>query len=160
MRASKWIRVRPLKVSDFTFIRRIASKQGGFTVPPLYVLWLLSRTNSRNCMIVEHVKFGPVAYLLSILVCRRRKKLLYIWQLAGSKQGARTGAIDLALLGLRTFVHRANVDQLFFTMDPEPTQYRAIRRCAYALSRKGIRAKRFLPRAISRTEREFMISVR
>jgi len=101
MRASKWIRVRPLKVSDFTFIRRIASKRVGFTVPPLYVLWLLSRTNLRNCMVVEHVKFGPVAYLLSILVCKRRKKLLYIWQLAGSRQGVRTGAIDSALLGVR-----------------------------------------------------------
>src|SRR6185437_16656357 len=98
MQSSKWICVRPIKESDFSFIRRIASKQTHFTMPPLFVLWLLKRTNSRNCMVAEHLKFGPVAYLLSILVCERRQRVLYIWQLAASARGVRTGAIDETLL--------------------------------------------------------------
>src|ERR1700722_19266339 len=100
MRASKWIHVRPLKVSDFGFVRRLASRKANFTVPPPYVLWLLKQTNPRSCMVAEHVKFGPVAYLLSVPVGKPRSSVLYIWQLAASATGKRTGAIDGLLLGL------------------------------------------------------------
>lgn len=160
MQSRKWIRVRPIKVSDFAFIRRVASKQTYFTVPPLFVLWLLKRTNSRNCIVAEHSTFGPVAYLLSILVSERRQKVLYIWQLAASTRGVCTGAIDETLLALRVFVRRTGVKRLFLTVDPASPEYRAIRRYAYSLSAKGIRPKQYLPRAVSRSEREYVISVR
>jgi hypothetical protein len=159
MQTSKWIRVRPLTVSDFEFIRRLASRQAGFTVPPPYVLWLLTRTNSRSCMIVEHVRFGPVAYLLSILVCEPREKMLYVWQLAASKRGMRIGAIDVALLALRAFVRRVGARRVLFTVDPKSPKFRAIRRYAYSLSAREVSPGKFLPGSISRHEREYVIKV-
>ena len=159
MQSRKWIRVRPIKVSDFAFIRRVASKQTYFTVPPLFVLWLLKRTNSRNCIVAEHSTFGPVAYLLSILVSERRQKVLYIWQLAASTRGVCTGAIDETLLALRGFVRRTGVNRLFLTVDPASPEYRAIRRYAYSLFGSRLTNGPVLPKSISLTEREYMVRV-
>jgi hypothetical protein len=159
MRTSKWIRVRPLKVSDFGFIRRLASKKTNFTVPPLYVLWLLKQTNSRSCMVAEHVKLGPVAYLLSVPVCKPQNNVLYIWQLAASANGQRTGAIDVLLLRLRVFVRRMRIRSLRFTAIPNSPEFRAIRRYAYTLSAKAPRSNQGLPLMVSRNEREFTIAV-
>jgi hypothetical protein len=160
MRASKWIRVRPLKVSDFGFIRRLASKQANFTVPPLFVLWLLKQTNSPSCMVAEHVRVGPVAYLLSLPVSKRGGKVLYVWQLAASAGGRRTGAIDMLLLRLRAFVRRMRVRSLLFTAIPDSPEFRAIRRYAYTLSAGRPRSHRELPSMVSRNEHEFTIRVR
>jgi hypothetical protein len=160
MRASKWIRVRPLEVSDFRFIRRLASKQANFTVPPLYILWLLKQTNSRSCMVAEHVRLGPVAYILSLLVSKPRGKVMYVWQLAASANGRRTGAIDMLLLGLRTFVRRKRIRSLLFTAIPDSPEFRAIRRYAYTLSGGRPRSHQELPSVVSRNEVEFTITVR
>jgi hypothetical protein len=159
MKTSKWIRVRSVRASDFGFVRRLASKQDNFTVPPLYVLWLLSRTNSRCCFVVEHIKFGPVGYLLSIPVSEPRKQSLYVWQLAATRRGVHMGAIDAVLLALRTFVRRAGVRKLLFTVDPQSPQLRAIRRYAYSLSARGIRPGSTLPKSVTRNEREYVINV-
>ena len=160
MPASKWIHVRPLKVSDFKVIRRLASKQANFTVPPLYILWLLKQTNSRSCMVAEHVRLGPVAYLLSLPVNKPRGKVLYVWQLAASANGLRTGAIDLLLLELRAFLRRMHIRSLLFTAIPDSPEFRAIRRYAYTLSAGRPRSHRELPSMVSRNEREFTITVR
>jgi hypothetical protein len=159
MPPSKWIRVRPLEVSDFSFVRRLASKQPHFTNPPRYVLWLLKQAHPRSCMVAEHVKFGPVAYLLSLLVSTSRGNVLYVWQLAASASGRRTGAIDVLLLALRNLVRRARVKTLFFTADPESSQFRAIRRYAYTLSRDVPHSHQKLPSTVSRNEREFTLKV-
>jgi hypothetical protein len=159
MRTSKWIRVRPLEVSDFRFIRRLASKQENFTVPPFYVLWLLKETNGQCCLVAQHAKLGPVAYLLSILVTARRRKVLYVWQLAASKRGLELGATEVLLLTLRAFMRRTRVQKVFFTADPESAQFRAIRKYAYALYGAGLRHRRPLPSSVSRSEREFVVRV-
>lgn len=160
MRPSKWIRVRPLEVSDFRFVRRLASKQATFTIPPLFVLWLLKQTNSRSCMVAEHVKLGPVAYLLSLPVHSQRGKVLYVWQLAASASGRRTGAINVLLLALRTFVRRMRVQSLLFTAVPYSPEFRAIRRYAYILSADMPRSRQVLPSIVSRNEREFILKVK
>jgi hypothetical protein len=160
MRASKWIRVRPLEVTDFGFIRRLASKKANFTVPPLYILWLLKQANSRSCLVAEHVKLGPVAYLLSLPGSKPRGKVLYVWQLATSATGQRTGAIDMLLLELRTFVRRTGIRSLHFTAIPHSPEFRAIRRYAYTLSAGRPRSHQKLPSMVSRNEREFTITVR
>jgi hypothetical protein len=156
MPASKWIRVRPLTISDFRFIRGLASKQVNFTVPPPYVLWLLKQTNPGSCFVAEHVKMGPVAYLLSVLVGTRRGNVLYIWQLAASRKGMRTGAIDVTLLALRRLVSRARVRKVFFTARPDASEFRAIRRYVNSLFGTDPRARRVLPAAVSRREFEYV----
>jgi hypothetical protein len=159
MPPSKWIRVRALEVSDFSFVRRLASKQSNFTNPPPYILWLLKEAHPESCMVAEHVKFGPAAYLLSLLVSTSRGNALYVWQLAASVSGRRTGAINVLLLALRAFVRRARVKTLFFTADPESPEFRAIRRYAYTLSREVPRSRQKLPSAVSRNEREFTLKI-
>lgn len=160
MRQSKWIRVRPIEVSDFRFIRRLASKQGNFTIPPLYVLWLLKQTNPRSCLVAEHAKHGPVAYLLSLFVSSRRARVLYIWQLAASRSGQRTGAMEILLLKLRGLVRRTGTRSLLFTAIPDSAEFRVIRRYAYTVFDCLPHQRRGLPLAISRNERMFALSVK
>lgn len=160
MRASKWIYVRPLKVSDFGFIRRLASKKTNFTVPPPYVLWLLKQTNSPSCMVAEHAKLGPVGYLLSLLVGTPRGNVLYVWQLAASKSGLSEGGIHELLLALRSFMRRKRVQRVFFTAVPQSPELRAIRRYAYSLFGTALRSQQILPASVSRGEHEFMVRVK
>lgn len=160
MRASKWIRVRPLDVSDFRFVRQLASKQDNFTVPPLFVLWLLKQANGRSCLVADHVKFGPVAYLLSLPVSKPGRKALYVWQLAASASGQRVGAIEMLLLELRAFVRRMRIRSLVFTAVPNSPEFRAIRRYAYTLSAGRPQPLQQLPPTVSQTEHEFTIKVR
>jgi hypothetical protein len=159
MQTSKWIRVRPLRVNDFRFVRRLASQRRNFTVPPLYVLWLLKRTNARSCFVARHVKLGPVAYLLSILVPERHGKTLYIWQLATAKRGVQAGATEAVLVTLRRFVRRARVSRMFFTVDPKSPEFRTIRRHVYSLFGKKVGICQFLPDSVSRRECEYVVKL-
>ena len=160
MQHSAKIRVRPMEVEDFQFIRQLASKQFQFTRPPRYVLWLLTRTNSRSCIVAENAKHGPVAYLLSLPVNTSREKTLYVWQLAASLRGRRNGAIHLLLLALRRLVRKMRIQALVFTAVPDSPEYRAIRRYAKTLSGGTPRAKLSLPLIVSQNEHEFVIRVR
>jgi hypothetical protein len=154
------IRIRLMEVDDFRFIRNLASKQFQFTRPPHYVLWLMTRTNSRTCIVAEDTKHGPVAYLLSLPVNTSHEKALYVWQLAASTRGRRIGAIHLLLLALRDLVRRMRIRSLIFTAVPDSPEYRAIRRYAKTLSGGAPRAKQSLPVRVSLNEHEFVIKVR
>jgi hypothetical protein len=157
---SKTIRVRSLEVSDFSFVRRLASKRPTFTSPPSFVLWLLKRVHSESCMVAEHPKLGPVAYLLSLPFNTPRGKALYVWQLAASPDGQRTGATNVLLLALRTLARRMHAHALFFTAIPDSPEFRAIRRYAYTLSGLMPIPREKLPDTVCRNEREFVIKVR
>jgi hypothetical protein len=154
------IRIRTMEIDDFRFIRHLASKQFQFTRPPRYVLWLLTRTNSRSCIVAEDTKHGPVAYLLSLPVNNSRAKALYVWQLAASNRGRRNGAIHLLLLELRKLVRKMRIRSLVFTAVPDSPEYRAIRRYAKTLSGGAPRAQQSLPLRVSQNEHEFVIRVR
>lgn len=160
MQHSKKIRVRSLEVSDFGFIRRLAAKRPNFTCPAPYVLWLLMKAHSESCIVAEHEKLGPVGYLLSLPVKTSRGKALYVWQLAASADGLRTGATNVLLLTLRTVVRRMRVRALFFTAIPDSPEFRAIRRYAYALSGHMPHPRAKLPDTVCQNEREFVIRVR
>jgi hypothetical protein len=157
---SKRIRVRSLEVSDFSFVRHLASKKPTFTSPPPYVLWLLKKAHSESCLVAEHGTFGPVAYLLSMPFKTPRGKALYVWQLAASKDGLRTGATNVLLLRLRVVMRRMRVHKLFFTAVPHSTEFRAIRRYAQVLYGQLPRSREKLPETVCRNEREFVIKVR
>jgi hypothetical protein len=160
MRRSNWIRVRPLEVSDFRFIQRLASRKPSFTVPPPYVLWLLKQTNSSSCIVAEHAKLGPVGYLLSLLVATPRENVLYVWQLAASESGLSEGGIHELLLTLRSFIRRKRVRKVRFTAMPQSPELRAIRRYAYSLFGTELRSQEIVPASVSRGEREFVVRVK
>jgi hypothetical protein len=159
-RNSQAIRVRQMEVSDFQFIRRLASTQFQFTCPPRYVLWLLTRTNPRNCIVAEDRKYGPVAYLLSLPASTSHERALYIWQLAASARGRRNGAIHLLLLALRALVRRTKIRSVVFTTVPNSPEYRAIQRYAKTLSGGTPHPRLSLPSMVSQNEHEFVIRVR
>jgi hypothetical protein len=159
MQPSKKIRIRPLEVSDFDFVRNLAAKRSNFTTPPPYVLWLLKKAHSKSCIVAEHTERGSVAYLLSLPFKTSRGRALYVWQLAASADGLRTGATDVLLLHLRTLMRRMRVHALFFTAVPNSPEFRAIRRYARVLYGRPVRSREKLPPFISRNEREFVIKV-
>jgi hypothetical protein len=158
-RISQPVRIRPMQVDDFRFVQNLASKQFRFTRPPSYILWMLTRTNSRSCMVAEDVKLGPVGYLLSLPVNKARKKTLYVWQLAASARGRHNGAIHLLLLALRNMVHKMQTRFIIFSSVPGSPQFRAIRRQARTLFGSAPRPRRILPSGISPREHEFVITV-
>src|SRR6185437_8623680 len=45
------ISVRSLEVRDFSFVRELSSSQPNFTIPPPYVLWLLTRISPELCLV-------------------------------------------------------------------------------------------------------------
>jgi hypothetical protein len=111
-------------------------------------------------MVAEHLKLGPVAYLLSLLVNTPGGKVLYVWQLAASKSGLSEGGIHELLLALRSFMRRARVKRASFTAIPQSPEFRAIRRYAYSLFGAAPRSGQYLPASVSRSEREFFITVK
>jgi hypothetical protein len=149
-----------MEVPDFQFIRHLASKQFQFTRPPRYVLWLLTRTNSRSCIVAEDSKYGPVAYLLSLPVNTSREKALYVWQLAASPRGRRNGAIHLLLLSLQKFVRKMKIRFLVFSAVPDSPEFRAIRRQAHTIFGTVRNSRHVLPSGVSRNEHEFVIRVK
>jgi hypothetical protein len=154
------LQIRTLEISDFGFVRRLASKQRNFTKPPQYVLWLLQKAHSDSCFIAEHVRLGPIAYLLSLVIATSNGKGLYVWQLAASLSGQQTGATHALLLSLRTYIRRKKIRKIFFTAAPGTSEFRAIRRYSYALFGNLPRLQEKVPKAISRDEHEFVIDVR
>lgn len=60
------ISVRSLEVRDFSFVRELSSSQPNFTIPPPYVLWLLTRISPELCLVAEHADKGPLGYLLAL----------------------------------------------------------------------------------------------
>jgi hypothetical protein len=110
--------------------------------------------------VAEHAKLGPIAYLLSLPIHKSQVKALYVWQLAASASGRRTGAIHLLLLSLRTLVRRMPVKLIVFSAIPDSPDFRAIRRYAYALFGDVPHSHQKLPSTVSRNEFEFMLKVR
>ncbi len=154
------LQIRTLAVSDFGFVRRLASKQHSFTKPPQYVLWLLQKAHSDSCFIAEDIRLGRIAYLLSLVIVTSNGTGLYVWQLAASLGGERTGAAHALLVALRKYVRRKRIRKIFFTAAPGTAEFRAIRRYSYALFGNLPRVQEKVPKAISRDEHEFVIDVR
>lgn len=152
--------VRQMDDSDFRFIRNLASKQFQFTRPPPYVLWLLTRTNPKSCLVAMDAKHGPVGYLLSLPVSTSGEKSLYVWQLAASPRGRRSGAIHLLLLELRRLVRRTHTRFITFSTVPDSPEFRAIRRLARAVFGAVPHYRHVLPQGVSRKEHEFIIRVK
>jgi len=150
------IHVRPLELGDFEFVRDLASRQAGFTIPPVYVLWLLLRIEGSVCLAAEHSAKGLLAYLLAVPVAGPQKSL-FIWQLAAS---GGTKAMSEILNRLREVVFELSIEKvLFSTVFNSPT-YRLIRRYAWRLASIIPERLNPLPAAIDDKETEFLLTVK
>ncbi len=121
--------MRRLRVDDFDFVRELAAKQSNFTIPPPYVLWLLTRVRGDICLVAEEEGAGPVAYLLAVPV-EKPQNAFYVWQLA-ARPNARSHVSVLPLLKkLFEITESQEISSMFFSAIPNSAAFRRIRRYA------------------------------
>jgi len=152
------IHVRPLEISDFSFVQDLASKQERFTVPPTYVLWLLLRIKGAISLVAEHSTRGPLAYLLAVPVDGPEDSM-FIWQLAVSKGAERTNATLALLAQFRDTVEELKVRNIIFSSVPNSSAFRAIRRYASKVFSSEPKAINALPPAVDAKESEFLLDL-
>src|ERR1700676_806202 len=78
--------VRPIRLSDFRFIRGLSATIDGYTVPPPYVLWMLGRFQGELCLIAEDPNREPLGYMLAMSVGLGSSEI-FIWQLVTNFRG-------------------------------------------------------------------------
>lgn len=154
---SSHVHVRRLEVSDFAFVRGLASEQPNFTIPPPYVLWLLQKVHRNVCLVAEDDRVGPVAYLLAIPV--QPGGSLYVWQLASSDRGKRTHAVLLLLRELKQITHKMRIRTVMFSTLPKSATLRLIRRYATTLFESQVEIDGPVPSLIAPGEREYRVEL-
>lgn len=150
------IHIRPLEISDFAFVRELASKQRNFTTPPTYVLWLMLRIKGAISLIAEHSSRGPLAYLLAVPV-EGPEDSIFVWQLAVTK-GQEQEQTTLALLAqFRSVVGNLGVRNIVFSTVPNSAAHRVIRRYASKVFSSVPETVNALPAAVDAKESEFLL---
>jgi hypothetical protein len=152
------VHIRPLEIGDFNFVRDLASKQVGFTVPPVYVLWLTVRIKGAACLVAEESGRGQVAYLLAVPI-EGPEESLFVWQLAAVSGGGRETATLALLAALRDFANRRHVRTIAFSMVPRSAMYRLISRYTNKLVATSPRLTSVLPAIIGAGESEYRVDL-
>ncbi len=152
------IHVRPLEIGDFDFVRKLASKQPQFTIPPVYVLWLMLRIKGAICLLAEHSTQGPFAYLLAVPVEGPRNSL-FIWQVAARTGSQGREATRALLIEFREIIFGLGIETLSFSSIPNSAVYRLIRRYAWELAELVPKTLSALPSAVSERETEFFLNL-
>jgi hypothetical protein len=159
MATASHIHVRPLELGDFDFVRNLASRQPNFTVPPVYVLWLLIRIRGSICLVAEHSAEGVLAYLLSVPV-EGPGNSVFIWQVAASEGRQRNKAMLATLTRFREIVFALSVEKVFFSTVLNSPIYRLIRRYAWQLASLVPEELNPLPSVVNSNESEFWLDLK
>ena len=106
--------VRPIEVSDFDFIRTLASKTKGYTLPPRYILWTLCRFQGELGAIAEEPGSAPVGYLLALPV-GIHSDAIFVWQLATTFRGQRLKAADALAEHVKAKAQQHDIRRVIFT---------------------------------------------
>ena len=153
------IRVRPLSIRDFEFVRDLATRQSGFTIPPPYVLWKQMEFDRDLCAIADEIGGAPLAYLLASRVTFPAAST-FVWQLGSSVRGLRLGAPLALLKRLARVCMKFRVRTVFFTTVPGSAQERLVR----SLTKEafGVSPRRLsrLPASVSPDEHKYRIPVK
>ncbi len=152
------IHVRSLEIADFDFVRDLASQQPNFTVPPMYVLWLILRIKGAICLVAEHSGRGPMAYMLAVPV-EGPEQTVFVWQLASTKSGQKAKATLALLTEFRTILARRSVRTIAFSSVPNSPNYRAIRQYAWKVFSLPPERTGLLPFSVSSSESEFLLNL-
>jgi hypothetical protein len=150
--------VRPIEIGDFDFVRDLASKQPNFTVPPVYVLWLIARIKGAACLIAERAERGPVAYLLAVPI-EGPEKSLFVWQLAAASGAGREKTTLALLTALRDFASGKHVRTIAFSLTPRSAAFRLISRYTNELAATTPRLTSALPPIVAMGESEYSIDL-
>ncbi len=153
------VHVRQMEVGDFEFVRELAAKQPGFTVPPPYVLWLILRVKDAICLVAENSSDGLMAYLLAVPV-QDPLKTLHVWQLA-SAEASNSGNAPLALVRkLRSIARRLGIRRVTFSSVPNSPSFRAARRLTSKVFSATVKQGSVLPTSVGDKECQYQFELR
>jgi hypothetical protein len=154
MPAKSHVHVRQMEVGDFAFVQTLAAKQANFTVPPLYVLWLLLRVKDAVCLVAEQSSGGPLAYLLAVPI-DAPSRALHVWQLATSDSGQRKGATLVLLSEFGEIAERLRIRTISFSTIPGSPAFRLIRRYTAKVFSATPKAISTIPSLLGQNEEEY-----
>jgi hypothetical protein len=152
------IHVRPLEIGDFDFVRELASKQRNFTIPPVYVLWLMLRIKGAISLVAEHNSDGLVGYLIAVPI-EGPANSLFVWQLAVSKGSTHTKATTALLTELRELTEERSIRNIFFSTVPGSAVFRTLRSYTKKVFSSVPDVLNSLPQAVSAKESEFLLNL-
>ena len=152
------IHVRPLEIGDFNFVRELASKQKNFTIPPLYVLWLVVRIKGAACFVAENSDRGRAGYLLAVPI-EGPEESLFVWQLAALPGGEQEKTTLTLLVALREFAKDRHIRAIAFSMEPRSAAYRLISRYTHKLTASSPRLTSVLPPIVAAAESEYRVDL-
>jgi hypothetical protein len=152
------IHVRPLEISDFNFVRELASSQPNFTVPPVYVLWLMLKIKGGISLVAEHNRDGLLGYLIAVPI-EGPADSMFVWQLAASKGSRRTKATLALLTQFREIIEDLSIRNIFFSTVPSSGVFRALRSYARKVFSSVPDALNPLPPAVNAKESEFLLNL-
>lgn len=155
-RPSSTIRVRPLDLRDFTFVRELAARQANFTIPAPYVLWWLLKVKGSVCLIAEKPDERQLGYLLA-LPTHDPANGMFVWQLATSGKREDSPVIRDLLCALRDSLTSKDVDYISFTALDQSATFRAIRRDALSVFDAVPTLVSGLPELVAPGESEYRI---
>lgn len=115
-----------MAIDDYGFIRDTAAKQRNFTIPPLYVLWLLARIKGEICFVAEDAEGGRLAYLLAVPVSEP-PNALFVWQLAARNELANSDAVRALIQALKQQCLRGDIGSIYFSSIPNTAVLRILK---------------------------------
>lgn len=122
------VRVQRVNPADFVFIRTLASQTQGYTVPPDYVLWMLTRFHGDFCSVAKEVGSDNVGYLLAMQTAV--KDTIFVWQLVATLRGQRLQAARKLVKHLKAAAEEHEVRRILFTCVPRSPAERLVRSIA------------------------------
>ena len=153
------ITVRPLEVRDFSFVRELAASQPNFTIPPPYVLWLLTRIGPELCLIAERPDKEAVGYLLAVPITNPPKSL-YIWQLVARRTRHSQRTVVELIHCLKARVKGRKFNDLIFSAQENTTTFRALKRLVRKEASATPLRMSLLPDIVAPNEYEFSVDLR
>jgi hypothetical protein len=151
------IHVRPLELADFDFVQALASKQPNFTVPPVYVLWLMLRIKGAICLAAEHNDKGLTGYLLAVPV-EGSQASIFVWQLAASNQMTQKSVLAI-LAEFRKKIIESHIETVLFSGVPDSPRFRAIRQYSWQIFEVMPHEANILPSLVAIDESEFVVNL-
>lgn len=152
------VSVRRMRVSDFPFVKQLASQTRTYTVPSDYVLWMLSRCHPDLCAVAE-LRGASVAYVLALTTHQPRHGM-FIWQFASTLQGARHRAPAGLAKYIRRRVQEHGIERIDFTAVPGSASLRSIQTLAQKYFGSIAQKSNRLPPSVLGRERQYYLVIR
>lgn len=157
--ADPMVSVRAMQASDFEFVRGLAAEITGYTVPPDYVLWMLTRCCPELCAIAELPVVGGIAYVLGTVMSQATPEI-FIWQFASSATGLRHRAPVSLAIYVHSIVIKRGIQRIHFTAQPGSRALTNIESLARACFGTTANESDPLPASVSRGEQEYYLEIR